>query len=73
MNLQPIKTNELFKDSIIYSNLSPFIALTYLLQLGVVLSGMDQLLSFVTFLLVRLADHQENVFICLIRGIWLKN
>ena len=54
MNLQPIKTNELFKDLIlIFQLLSPFIALTYLSQLGVVLSGMGSVAFFVTFLLVR--------------------
>lgn len=54
MNLQPIKTNELFKDLILlFQLLSPFIALTYLSQLGVVLSGMGSVAFFVTFLLVR--------------------
>ena len=54
MNLQPIKTNELFKDLILlFQLLSPFIALTYLSQLGVVLSGMGSIAFFVTFLLVR--------------------
>ena len=54
MNLQPIKTNELFKDLILlFQLLSPFIALTYLSQLGVVLSGMGSVVFFVTFLLVR--------------------
>lgn len=54
MNLQPIRTNELFKDLIlIFQLLSPFIALTYLSQLGVVLSGMGSVAFFVTFLLVR--------------------
>lgn len=54
MNLQPIKTNELFKDLILlFQLLSPFIALTYLSQLGVVLSGMGTVAFFVTFLLVR--------------------
>ena len=54
MNLQPIKTNELFKDLILLFQLpSPFIALTYLSQLGVVLSGMGSVAFFVTFLLVR--------------------
>lgn len=54
MNLQPIKTNELFKDLILlFQLLSPFIALTYLSQLGVVLSSMGSVAFFVTFLLVR--------------------
>ena len=54
MNLQPIKNNELFKDLILlFQLLSPFIALTYLSQLGVVLSGMGSVAFFVTFLLVR--------------------
>lgn len=54
MNLQPIKANELFKDLILlFQLLSPFIALTYLSQLGVVLSGMGSVAFFVTFLLVR--------------------
>lgn len=54
MNLQPIKTNVLFKDLILlFQLLSPFIALTYLSQLGVVLSGMGSVAFFVTFLLVR--------------------
>ena len=54
MNLEPIRTNELFKDLIlIFQLLSPFIALTYLSQLGVVLSGMGSVAFFVTFLLVR--------------------
>lgn len=54
MNLQHIKTNELFKDLILlFQLLSPFIALTYLSQLGVVLSGMGSVAFFVTFLLVR--------------------
>lgn len=54
MNLQPINTNELFKDLILlFQLLSPFIALTYLSQLGVVLSGMGSVAFFVTFLLVR--------------------
>ncbi len=54
MNLQPIKTNELFKDLILlFQLLSPFIALTYLSQLGVVLSGMGSVAFFATFLLVR--------------------
>ena len=54
MNLKPIKTNELFKDLILlFQLLSPFIALTYLSQLGVVLSGMGSVAFFVTFLLVR--------------------
>lgn len=54
MNLQPIKTNGLFKDLILlFQLLSPFIALTYLSQLGVVLSGMGSVAFFVTFLLVR--------------------
>lgn len=54
MNLQPIKTNELFKDLILlFQLLSPFIALAYLSQLGVVLSGMGSVAFFVTFLLVR--------------------
>lgn len=54
MNLQPIKTNELFKDLILlFQLLSPFIALTYLSQLGVVLSGMGSVAFFLTFLLVR--------------------
>lgn len=54
MNLQPIKTNELFKDLILlFQLLSPFIALTYLSQLGVVLSDMGSVAFFVTFLLVR--------------------
>ena len=54
MNLQPNKTNELIKDLILlFQLLSPFIALTYLSQLGVVLSGMGSVAFFVTFLLVR--------------------
>ena len=54
MNLQPIKANELFKALILlFQLLSPFIALTYLSQLGVVLSGMGSVAFFVTFLLVR--------------------
>lgn len=54
MNLQPIKTNVLFKDLILlFQLLSPFIALTYLSQLGVVLSGIGSVAFFVTFLLVR--------------------
>ena len=54
MNLQLIKTNELFKDLILlFQLLSPFIALTYLSQLGVILSGMGSVAFFVTFLLVR--------------------
>lgn len=54
MNLQPIKVNELFKDLILlFQLLSPFIALTYLSQLGVVMSGLGSVAFFLTFLLVR--------------------
>jgi hypothetical protein len=54
MNVKPIKENSMFKDLIlIFQLLSPFIALTYISQYGVVLTGIGSVTFFVTFLLVR--------------------
>ena len=54
MNLKPIKENSMFKDLIlVFQLLSPFIALTYISQYGVVLTGIGSVTFFTTFLLVR--------------------
>ena len=54
INLKPIKENSLFKDLILLLQiLSPFIALTYISQLGVALTGIGSVTFFTTFLLVR--------------------